>query len=189
MNKNMNKKIYLVAILSVLLLTISVVAVTESVKKEVAPGVTDSAETGTPIIASNGQGGRELTSPSFHETTFTSSTNLINIGSTPVIVLQHSYFVPTGGAELTATFSAETNTGPANTLAIQVLDISGGVTTVIPPGTVFYDQNSEEDGWQAHSFTFGKTLTSGFHTIRVNASGTGTSLFFKSLTTEIEELP
>ncbi len=186
----MNKKIYLVAILSVLLFTISVVAVAENAKKEAVPDEQNPVQPSTPVLPSNGkdQAGPELSNPAFHETTFKSSSANINIGSTPVTVFAENLVVFTGGAELIATFSAETNTGAANTLAIEVFD--NGV--IIPPGTVFYDQFSEEDGLQAHSFTFGKNLGVGVHRITVNASTRGggtTFLGFRSFVTEIEELP
>lgn len=152
----MNKKIFLAAILSVLLLTISVLAV-------------------------NDESGRELSSPAFHETQYTSSAVFINA---PGNLLTQFVSVPTGGAELTATFSAATNTGSIQSLSIRVLD--NGV--LMPPGTVIFDASSEQDGYQAHSFTFGKTLTPGLHTITVQAVGSG-SVGWRSLKTEIEELP
>ncbi len=171
----MNKKIFLLAILSVLLLAISVVAVNENAKREIAPD--DKA----PVQSS---GGKELISSAFHEMQYTSSTALINASPGPVSLLTQFISVPTGGAEFTAIFSSETNTNAAQTLSIRVLD--NGV--LIPPGAVFYDSSSEEDGFQAHSFTFGKTLTPGVHNITVQALGGG-FVWFKSLKTDVEELP
>ncbi|SNQ59838.1 hypothetical protein [Candidatus Methanoperedens nitratireducens] len=118
----MNKKIFLVAILSVLLLTISVVAVNENAKREIAP------EDKTPVQP----GGKELSSPAFHEMQFTSSTALIGMNAGQTSLLTQFVSCPVT-CEFTATFSAETNTGSANTLSIRVLD--NGVT--VPPGAVF----------------------------------------------------
>lgn len=150
---SVNKKIVL-GILSMLLLTIAVVA------------------------------NQELSSPAFHETGFTSATNLINIPPSPVNVLSQIVSVPVGGAELTATVSLQTNTGAGDTLIVRVLD--NGVA--IPPGALVWESSSDGDGFQAGSFTFGKTITPGSHTIVVQASGSG-QVNIRSLETEIEELP
>ncbi len=179
----MNKKMFLVAILSVTLLTISLVAVAENVQKEIAP------EEQNTVQPSNGKepgGGQELSSPAFHETQFSSSNIVTLLPPSPVNVMTQFVFVPAGGAELTATFSAITDTNAAQTLQIRILD--NGVCC-LSPGIVTFDSISEEDGFQAHSFTWGKTLTPGVHNITVVASGGGVIGNARSLETEIEELP
>ncbi len=185
----MNKKMFLVAILSVTLLTISLVAVAENVQKEIAPEEQNTVQPSTPVQPSNGKepgGGQELSSPAFHETQFTFATNRIDIPLSPPTILQKQFvFVPTGGAELIATFSAVTHTGATQTLQIAVFD--NGL--LIPPGPIILDQSSDEDGFQARSFTFGKILTPGVHNITVQASGSAGVIERRSLVTEIEELP
>ncbi len=174
--KNMNKKIFSVAILSILLLAVSVVAV-NSDKRDIAPA--EKTPSGAPEAG-----------VAFHETYYTSATNLVTTNSTTgVTVLTQSVFAP-APAELVATFSAESNTGLSNTALVTVL--VDGVAAL--PGTVFFDQASDEDGFQAHSFTFGRTfLAAGSHTVTVRlASSTSTqfvSVWFRSLTTQLEEFP
>jgi len=172
----MKKKIFSIAILSILLLTIAAAAV-DDIKKA-------ATEIKAPTESKNlADGpGAALDSPAFHETQFSSATTLSSASVAGTVLLTQSVFVPVGGAELTVTFSGETDTTDAQGFTIVIQN--NGVN--IPPGPVYFDRFSGEDGWGAHSFTYGSFVTPGWHTIRAVAYGSGT-IWYKSLETEIEE--
>lgn len=160
----MNKKIFAIAILSILLLTISVVAITDNAGKKYAQA-----------------------EAAFHKTYYAYSTSATTTTSTVFrTVLEQRVYVP-NPAGVVASFSAESNTGPSNAVLIRIL-----VDNIqMSPGTIYFDQKSDEDDWRAHSFNFGNTyLTMGWHTVSVqfasDRTGQSASLFRKSLITELE---